>query len=40
MNYAELVEAMESKNVLASAELFARKKLPEMMSKLKSQLAP
>ena len=39
MNYAEFVEAMENKNVLASAELFARKELPEMMSKLKKQLA-
>ena len=39
MNYAECVEAMENKNVLASAELFARKELPGMMSKLKKQLA-
>ena len=39
MNYAEFVEAMENKNVLASAELFARKELPGMMSKLKKQLA-
>lgn len=38
MNYAEFVEAMENKNVLASAELFARKELPGMMSKLKSNL--
>ena len=29
----------ENKNVLASAELFARKELPGMMSKLKKQLA-
>lgn len=39
MNYAELVEAMESKNVLASAELFARQELPRMMVKLKTQIA-
>ncbi len=39
MNYAELVEAMESKNVLASAELFARQELPKMMAKLKTQIA-
>lgn len=39
MNYAELVEAMENKNVLASAELFARQELPQMMLKLKTQIA-
>lgn len=39
MNYAEYVEAMENKNVLASAELFAKKELPKMMVKLKSQIA-
>lgn len=39
MNYAELVEAMESKNVLASAELFARQEIPKMMAKLKTQIA-
>ena len=39
MNYAELVEAMENKNVLASAELFARKELPNMMKKLKVQIS-
>lgn len=39
MNYAELVEAMDNKNVLASAELFARKELPSMMQKLKTQIA-
>lgn len=38
MNYAELVEAMDNKNVLASAELFARKELPKMMMKLKTQI--
>lgn len=39
MNYAELVEAMDNKVVLASAELFARKELPIMMQKLKNQIA-
>lgn len=39
MNYAEFVEAMENKNVLASAELFARQELPKMMAKLKTQIA-
>lgn len=39
MNYAELVEAMDSKVVLASAELFARNELPNMMAKLKTQIA-
>lgn len=39
MNYAEYVEAMENKNVLASAELFARSELPNMMSRLKAQIA-
>lgn len=39
MNYAELVEAMDSKNVLASTELFARQELPRMMVKLKTQIA-
>lgn len=39
MNYAELVEAMDSKVVLASAELFARNELPNMMTKLKTQIA-
>lgn len=38
MNYAELVEAMDSKNVLASAELFARGELSKMMVKLKTQI--
>lgn len=37
MNYAEYVEAMDNKVVLASAELFARQQLPSMMQKLKSQ---
>lgn len=39
MNYAEYVEAMDNKNVLASAELFARAELPKMMAKLKTQIA-
>ncbi len=39
MNYAEYVEAMDNKVVLASAELFARKELPSMMQKLKTQIA-
>lgn len=39
MNYAELVEAMDNKNVLASAELLARSELPNMMAKLKTQIA-
>lgn len=39
MNYAELVEAMDSKDVLASTELWARKELPSMMEKLKKQIA-
>lgn len=39
MNYAEYVEAMENKNVLASAELYARKELPTIMEKLKRQIA-
>ncbi|MDR1161268.1 MAG: hypothetical protein LBK45_02915 [Tannerellaceae bacterium] len=39
MRYAELVEAIESKDVLAGPELFARRKLPEMEVKLNSQIA-
>lgn len=39
MNYAEIVEAMDNKNVLASAELFARQELPNMMRKLKIQIS-
>lgn len=38
MNYAEYVEAMDNKNVLASAELLARRELPKMMMKLKKQI--
>lgn len=33
MNYAEYVEAKENKDVLASAELFAREKLNEYLNK-------
>lgn len=39
MNYAELVEAMDNKVVLASAELFARQEISNMMIKLKTQIA-
>ena len=39
MNYAEYVEAMDNKCVLASAELYARSKMPEVISKLKEQIA-
>lgn len=39
MNYAEYVEAKDNKDVLASSELFAREKLPEMLQKLKQQIA-
>lgn len=39
MNYAAYVEAISNKVVLTSAELFAQKELPEMMQKLKTQLA-
>lgn len=38
MHYAVYVEAMEGKDVLASAELYAQKELPKMMSKLASKL--
>lgn len=39
MNYAELVEAMDNKDVLASTELWAKSQLPEMLEKLKKQIA-
>lgn len=39
MNYAEYVEAMDNKDVLATPELFAKKELPKMIKKLKSQIA-
>ncbi|MDD3404972.1 MAG: hypothetical protein PHH23_01720 [Paludibacteraceae bacterium] len=38
MSYAVLVEAMENKCVLASAELLAKKELPIMMQMLQQQL--
>lgn len=38
MNYAARVEALDNKVVLASAELFARRELPNMMKNLKKQL--
>lgn len=39
MNYAELVEAMDNKDVLASTELWAKDQLPKMLEKLKRQIA-
>lgn len=39
MNYAEYVEAMDNKDVLATPELFARNELPKMMQKLAKQIA-
>lgn len=39
MNYADYVEAMDNKVVLASAELLAGKELPNMMVKLKNQIS-
>lgn len=39
MNYAEYVEAMDNKDVLATPELVAKKELPKMIKKLKSQIA-
>lgn len=38
MNYAEFVEAMDNKDVLAHPELFAKAQLPKMMEKLKRQI--
>lgn len=38
MNYAEKVEAMHNKVVLASSELLARREIPKMMEKLKKQI--
>ena len=35
MNYAEFVEAMDNKDVLASTELWAREQVPLMLEKLK-----
>lgn len=39
MNYAEFVEAMDNKDVLASTELWAREQAPLMLEKLKRQIA-
>ena len=39
MNYAEYVEAMDNKDVLASTELWAPDKIPQMIAKLKRQMA-
>ena len=38
MNYAGVVEAMDNKDVLASAELWARGKWPEIERKLKTKI--
>lgn len=38
MNYASYVEAIEEKDVLAGPELFARKRLPEMLKQLENQI--
>lgn len=39
MNYAELVEAMDNKDVLASTDLWARDQVSKMLEKLKRQIA-
>ncbi|MFK2157827.1 hypothetical protein ACIXNQ_08195 [Bacteroides fragilis] len=39
MNYAEKVEAMDNKDVLASTELWATEQVPKMLEKLKKQIA-
>lgn len=39
MNYAEYVEAMDNKDVLATPELFANKEWPKMFERLKRQIA-
>ena len=39
MNYAEFVEAMDNKDVLASTELWAIEQVPLMLEKLKRQIA-
>ena len=39
MNYAEFVEAMDNKDVLASTEPWAREQVPLMLEKLKRQIA-
>ena len=38
MNYAEFVEAMDNKDVLASTELWAREQVPLMLENLKDRL--
>lgn len=38
MNYAEFVEAMDNKDVLASTELWAREQVQLMLEKLKDRL--
>lgn len=38
MNYAEFVEAMDNKDVLAHPELFAKAQLPKMIKMLKRQI--
>lgn len=39
MNYAEYVEAMDNKDVIASTELWAIDQIPKMIEKLKRQIA-
>lgn len=39
MNYAEFVEAMDNKDVLASTKLWASEQVPLMLEKLKRQIA-
>lgn len=39
MNYAEFVEAMDNKDVLASTKLWAGEQVPLMLEKLKRQIA-
>lgn len=39
MNYAEHVEAMDNKDVLASTELWSIDQVPKMLEKLKRQIA-
>lgn len=39
MNYAEFVEAMDNKDVIASTELWVKEQVPLMLEKLKKQIA-
>lgn len=39
MNYAEFVEAMDNKDVLASTELWVKEQVPLMLEKFKRQIA-